>query len=267
MPGYGTAKALLLPGEMRLCYVLCVSARTISVLLGISLLMCPAQAQKQIAHLTIQVNDMSGAVIPKAHVEILDVSTTFTKKLDADDDGKLAIDLPFGAYEVTASYTAFKTEKKRIDLNTASQTVKFMLNVASGGGVEVVPMSIEQTVASLDRTLFDAYNTCDLVTFKSLLADDIEFYHDKTGVTLGKDKLTEAIKNNICGKVTRELVGKLEVYPMQGTGAVEIGVHRFHHPGQAPDVLGEAKFVLLWVYKDGAWKVSRVFSFDHHEIK
>jgi Domain of unknown function (DUF4440)/Carboxypeptidase regulatory-like domain len=210
---------------------------------------------------------MSGAVISKAHVEMLDASTTFTKKLDADDDGKLSIDVPFGTYEVTASFPQFKTERKRIDVNIRNQTISFMLNVASGGGVEVVPMSLEQTVASLDRALFDAYNTCDLATFKSLLADDIEFYHDKTGVTLGKDKLTEAIKNNICGKVTCELAGKLEVYPMQGIGAVEIGVHRFHHPGQTPDILGEAKFVLLWVYKNGAWKVSRVFSFDHHEAR
>ena len=126
---------------------------------------------------------------------------------------------------------------------------------------------LEKTVAALDKALFDAYNTCDLAKFKSLLADDIEFYHDKGGITLGPEKLTEAIKNNICGKVTRELVGKLEVYPMQGIGAVEIGVHRFHHPGQTPDVLGEAKFVQLWVNKGGIWKMSRVFSFDHHEVK
>jgi hypothetical protein len=127
---------------------------------------------------------------------------------------------------------------------------------------------LEKIVAALDKTLFDAYNTCDLVKFKSLLADDIEFYHDKGGVTLGRDNLTEAIKNNICGKVTRELVSKLEVYPMKGIGAVEIGIHRFHHPGeQNAEGVGEAKFIHLWVYKDGAWKVSRVFSFDHHEAK
>lgn len=126
---------------------------------------------------------------------------------------------------------------------------------------------LEKTVAALDKILFDAYNACDLVKFKSLLADGVEFYHDKAGVTLGKDNLTEAIKNNICGKVTRELIGKLEVYPMKGIGAVEIGVHRFHHPGeQDAEGVGEAKFVHLWIYKDGAWKVSRVFSFDHQAL-
>jgi hypothetical protein len=32
-------------------------------------------------------------------------------------------------------------------------------------------------------------------------------------------------------------------------------------------VVGEAKFVQLWQYKDGAWKVSRVISYDHETVK
>jgi len=96
----------------------------------------------------------------------------------------------------------------------------------------------------------------------------VEFYHDKAGNTFGKAALVEAVKNNICGKVTRELVpGTLQVYPMKGYGALEIGVHRFHHPGQSNDSLGEASFIHLWQYKDGAWKVTRVISYDHHEAK
>ncbi len=77
-----------------------------------------------------------------------------------------------------------------------------------------------------------------------MVVDDLEFYHDKSGLMVGKQPFLVAIKNNICGKVTRELVkGSLEVYPLKGYGAVEIGVHRFHHPGtQDHDVLGEAKF-------------------------
>jgi len=51
-------------------------------------------------------------------------------------------------------------------------------------------------------------------------------------------------------KVTRELIpGSLEVYPLHGYGAVEIGVHRFHHPGDSD--VGEAKFVQLLAVQDG----------------
>ncbi|MGA9799747.1 MAG: nuclear transport factor 2 family protein [Terriglobales bacterium] len=125
-----------------------------------------------------------------------------------------------------------------------------------------------KTIQSLDTQLFDAYNHCDLEKFGSLIADDIEFYHDKTGLSRGRPALVEAIKNNICGKVTRELVpGTLEVYPMANYGAVEIGIHRFHHPGhEDPGSVGEAKFILLWQNQDGVWKVTRVISFDHHSL-
>lgn len=131
------------------------------------------------------------------------------------------------------------------------------------------PDTLFQTIQSLDTQLFDAYNHCDLEKFGSFLADDLEFYHDKTGLSRGRPALVEGIKNNICGKVTRELVpGTLEVYPIADYGAVEIGVHRFHHPGQeTADSVGEAKFIHLWRKKDGAWKVTRVISFDHQAVK
>ncbi len=126
-----------------------------------------------------------------------------------------------------------------------------------------------RAISALDMQLFDAYNNCDLDKLGSMVVDDLEFYHDKTGLMVGKQPFLVAIKNNICGKVRRELVkGSLEVYPIHDYGAVEIGVHRFHHPGtQDHDVLGEAKFIHLWQYKDGAWKVTRVISYDHETVK
>jgi hypothetical protein len=131
------------------------------------------------------------------------------------------------------------------------------------------PAQLFQAIQALDVALFDSYNRCDLEKFGTFFTDDVEFYHDQGGITLGRQKLTESVKQNICGKVTRELVrGSLEVYPMQGYGAVEIGVHRFHHPGVPDhDDVGEAKFIHLWQYKDGAWKITRVISFDHKAAK
>ena len=120
-----------------------------------------------------------------------------------------------------------------------------------------------KTVSALDTALFDAYNTCNLEKMGSMVSDDLEFYHDQTGLSTGRQSLLDAIKNNICGKVHRELIGTLEVYQIKGYGAVEIGVHRFTHSGDATNV-GEAKFVQLWRLKDGTWQLTRVFSFDHH---
>ena len=120
------------------------------------------------------------------------------------------------------------------------------------------------TIARLDTAVFDAYNQCQLDKLGSYFTEDLEFYHDQTGLSLGRQNLVDAVKNNICGKVHRELVpGSLEVYPMKGYGAVEIGVHRFTHPDD-PNNVGEAKFIMLWQQKGQTWKVTRVISFDHH---
>ena len=124
---------------------------------------------------------------------------------------------------------------------------------------------LNKAISAVDAALFDAYNKCDLAKFGSFIDDNVEFYHDQGGVALGRAALVEAVKKNICGQVTRELLpNTLQIYPMKGYGAIEMGVHLFHHPGHPENDDGEGKFVHLWQYKDGAWKVTRVLSYDHH---
>ncbi len=127
---------------------------------------------------------------------------------------------------------------------------------------------LDKAVASLDAAVFAAYNRCELEKFAAFFTDDVEFYHDQGGVSRGVQSLTDSLRKNICGKVTRELVpGTLQVFPMKGYGAVEMGVHRFHHPGhEDTDAVGEARFIHLWQYKDSAWKITRVISYDHHAL-
>jgi hypothetical protein len=155
--------------------------------------------------------------------------------------------------------------KKALFLSTLSLWVVFGV-VLSGARAQSnsAPDDLFKTIQSLDTRLFDAYNHCDLMTISSLVAEDLEFYHDKTGLARGRQALVDGIKNNICGKVTRELVpGTLQVDPIANYGALEIGVHRFRHPGDDNNV-GEAQFVTLWQHKDGAWQITRAISFDHH---
>jgi uncharacterized protein (TIGR02246 family) len=140
-----------------------------------------------------------------------------------------------------------------------AQTVPPLENIQSQA-------ELDKAITALDAALFDAYNRCDLEKFASFFVENVEFYHDQGGATLGRAALTDSIKKNICGKVTRELVsGTLQVYYMKGYGAVEMGVHRFHHPGhEDTEGVGEGKFVHLWQYKDGAWRITRAISYDHH---
>jgi hypothetical protein len=90
----------------------------------------------------------------------------------------------------------------------------------------------------------------------------------------GKAKFASAMENNICGnpaqRVRREAVADtLRIYPMHSNGklygAVIAGEHQFYNLAKgAPEVLaGRARFTHMLLLKDGAWKVSRILSFDH----
>ncbi len=52
------------------------------------------------------------------------------------------------------------------------------------------PDPLFTTIQSLDTKLFDAYNHCDLTTLGAMVSDDLEFYHDQTGLSAGGRALT-----------------------------------------------------------------------------
>ncbi|HYJ38111.1 MAG TPA: nuclear transport factor 2 family protein [Chitinophagaceae bacterium] len=122
--------------------------------------------------------------------------------------------------------------------------------------------ALYDTIARMDSLFFDAYNNCKLDVNASLISDDLEFYHDRGGLSTSKSQLVESLKNNICGKVTRELLkGSIEVYPIPGYGAVEMGAHRFYNNQEKERGPSRfSKFVHIWEGKNGKWKLARVIS-------
>ena len=120
---------------------------------------------------------------------------------------------------------------------------------------------LHDKIVELDSIFFHAYNTCDLDKQAAMYADSIEFYHDRGGLSTSKKEIMASIKNNICGKVTRELIkGSVEVYPIKGYGAVEMGWHRFHN-NQEPNAPSKpGKFIIIWKQTGEQWQISRVVS-------
>lgn len=146
------------------------------------------------------------------------------------------------------------------------------------------PSTLFDTMQALDTELFDAANHCDYQKLTAMVDMNLEFYHDRNGLMLGRQAFLDAIKNNTCGVMIRELVpGTLQVYPVKGYGAIEMGVHRFDHPGHEKEFpaakqlgmtrfldpgaaewpVGEARFLHIWHLKDGNWKLTRVVSYGH----
>jgi len=162
--------------------------------------------------------------------------------------------------------------KRRIILPLCMMLMCVAISFAQTETTQTSPAKADplfQTIADLDKKMFDSIDRCDMDTLASMWSEDAEFYHDKNPPLIGRKNIVDAIKNNLCGKVKRGLVpGTLEVYSMGEYGAVEIGVHRFYHPWeQDHGEVGEAKFIHLWQHKDGKWQVTRVISFDHGAAK
>jgi ketosteroid isomerase-like protein len=121
--------------------------------------------------------------------------------------------------------------------------------------------SLYDTIVAMDAAWEDAYNNCKLDVMNDIMSDDLEFYHDQGGLVTSKPKLIEALQQNICNKVTRELQkGSIEVHEIPGYGAVEMGLHGFHNSQEPNSKPHFAKFVHLWKHDGDKWRITRVIS-------
>ena len=157
-----------------------------------------------------------------------------------------------------------------------STTYLFILTVCCQ---QVAAQSEDQqltaTIIRLDSAFWHAYNHCDTSQFINYLTDDVEFYHDKGGITIGATALINSLDKNLCSNpgyhLRREAVaGTVKVYPMQNGneiyGAIISGEHVFYitEKGKPEFLDGDANFTQLWLLKNGTWRMSRILSFNHH---
>ena len=70
----------------------------------------------------------------------------------------------------------------------------------------------------------------------------------------------EAIKKNICGKVTRELIeDSIEIHEIPNYGVIVIGHHKFNNLIEK-STSEPSKFILFWKQTDSNWKLTKVVS-------
>ena len=149
--------------------------------------------------------------------------------------------------------------------------LKTLLGLACGAGLSIAATAqpsadVDGVGRELDAKLFGAYNACDLEAFGELLAQDLEFYDDRDGLTLGRQAVVDAVHEYICGKVRRELIsGSLKSFPMDKYGLVQFGEHRFCTVGTTT-CTGVGRFVHLWRQSEGKWQATRIISYDHQPL-
>ncbi|MBC7830206.1 MAG: nuclear transport factor 2 family protein [Chitinophagaceae bacterium] len=133
---------------------------------------------------------------------------------------------------------------------------------------------LSATILYKDSLFWIGYNNCDMKSFQQFFTTDVEFYHDKGGITIGLEKLAGITQKNLCGtsnfRLRREAVeGSIKVFPLQNSdtiyGAVISGEHLFYvrETGKEERLDGQAKFTHVWLLKDGIWKMARIISYDH----
>jgi Domain of unknown function (DUF3471)/Domain of unknown function (DUF4440) len=138
------------------------------------------------------------------------------------------------------------------------------------------PNDVTATILHEDAQFWDAYNRCDVEKMSQFFWPDIEFYHDKGGLTIGLGPFVDSLKKNLCGnpnfRLRREAIpATIHVFPLQKNGvtygAVLSGEHYFYiNDNGKPEFRdGQAYFFHVWLLKDGTWKMARVVSYDHHD--
>jgi hypothetical protein len=137
---------------------------------------------------------------------------------------------------------------------------------------------LEHAIRQREAELFNLFFTgpCDLPRFRNMLADDLEFYHDKGGFNARSAEDFVAIfakncaerENPAAWRTRRQLVtGTLHIDPIPNWGAFEAGEHLFfekHGVNGKETLAGKAKFAMVWVLgADKQWRLSRVLSYGH----
>ena len=131
--------------------------------------------------------------------------------------------------------------------------------------VPTTQIELFNKVANLDSSLFAAYNSKNLDLMKTYFTKDLEWYQDNGGLIDFENVFSnfQSIFNRDYDLKRNLIIESLEVHPIEGYGAIEIGKHQFKHIENSKLEIGTFKFLMIWKNDNGNWKISRVISYDH----
>ncbi len=123
-----------------------------------------------------------------------------------------------------------------------------------------------ETISRMDAAVFAAFNAHDVERLMTMFTDDLEFYDDGSGGPKSRRECADDF-SKVFARVPglqRELLREtLEVYPLQGYGAIEVGEHRFCHQENGKADCGVTKFSMVWRKNGEIWQLARVLSYAH----
>lgn len=124
--------------------------------------------------------------------------------------------------------------------------------------------SLDEQLAHADSVFFDAlFARCDVERANSFLTTDVEFYDDRTGLSVGDDLRADfrrLAENCPADNGVRRILlpESVKVHPIEGFGAVQSGVHHFVEHGASTSTI--AKFTHVWQRTGDEWRLARIIS-------
>ena len=153
----------------------------------------------------------------------------------------------------------------------------FLAALTAAAAPPVIPAqpALGQAILARDSEFFDLFFTgCDPAKLRTMLAPDVEFYHDKGGfIFRGAEAMVADYARNCAARAKpgawrsrRELVAaSLHIDPVPGHGAIESGEHYFwERKGEGKEKrVGYGRFTIVWALGSDGWRLSRALSFAH----
>ncbi|MES2096597.1 MAG: DUF4440 domain-containing protein [Pseudomonadota bacterium] len=144
------------------------------------------------------------------------------------------------------------------------------LSPAMAQQADALPANAEASLRAADEGYWRAYNACDEAAMIPFFADDVEFYHDKGGLSRSRATVVGDTMKNLCSnpafRLRRAVVpDSVRFDPIPGYGGVLSGEHLFFvtEKGMPERESGRARFVMVWRYDEGTWRMTRVLSLGH----
>jgi ketosteroid isomerase-like protein len=120
-----------------------------------------------------------------------------------------------------------------------------------------------EAILRMDRHLSDAFNAHNADRLMGLATNNFEFYDENGGLRDFQQCFADfrAVFDG-GSNVRRELIeNTVDVYPINGYGALELGQNRLCHTENDKDECHVSNFAMVWQKDGDSWKLSRMISY------
>ena len=223
-----------------------MNSRTLAIfVLGMTLFLCgsPSWAQNS-APISGTVLDPTGAVVPKATVEIHNPVSGYDRTTTTDNSGNFSFaNVPFNPYHLTVALSGFATSVQDVDVRSSVPlSLKIILNLAGSTSTVTVEASgadlVETTPTEhtdVDRNLFDqlplesaSSSVSSLITLASpgIVADSNGLFHGlgdhaENSFSIDGQAITDQQSKVFSNQIPSDAIQSLEV--IEGAPPAEFG--------------------------------------------